>query len=106
LKRLRLVFSPLARTGIADIREGLLENAGFRIAAAAVGEVSARVDGLREWLLAGAGRPELGEDIRFWPAGRYVVYDAVRADRIEVLRVLHGARDRQAAFPLREKNPH
>ena len=41
----------------------------------------------------GRQRDELMPDLRSFPAGRYVVYYLASADGIELVRVLHGARD-------------
>ena len=41
----------------------------------------------------GRQRDELMPDLRSFPAWRYVVYDLASADGIELVRVLHGARD-------------
>jgi toxin ParE1/3/4 len=38
-------------------------------------------------------RPELMPEVRSFPVGRYVVFYLSLADGIELLRVLHGARD-------------
>ena len=43
--------------------------------------------------LAGRARIELGEDIRSFPHGSYVVFYRPLKDGIAVLHVLHGARD-------------
>jgi toxin ParE1/3/4 len=46
----------------------------------------------------GTARPELLEGLRCYSVGNYVVYFRPRADGVEVLRVLHGARDVGATF--------
>lgn len=50
--------------------------------------------------LMGRARPELAEGVRSWPTSTpYILYYAVAADGIAVLRILHHARDvQQAAF--------
>lgn len=49
------------------------------------------------------GRPrgELSQDLRSFPFGRYVIFYLVVADGIEIVRVLHGARDLDAIFHCR-----
>ena len=42
---------------------------------------------------AAPARPELGPDIRFRPIGSYNLYFRPTADGIQIVRVLHGARD-------------
>ncbi len=41
----------------------------------------------------GRRRAELGSDLHSFAEGRYVVFYRVRLDGIEIVRVLHGARD-------------
>lgn len=42
---------------------------------------------------SGRARPELGVDMRSFPVGRYVIFYTISAGRVEIRRVLHGARD-------------
>ena len=46
----------------------------------------------------GRERPELLANLRSFPVGRYVIFYLPRSRGIEVVRVLHGARDLQAFF--------
>lgn len=41
----------------------------------------------------GRSRPELAADLRSFPVGRYVIFYVPFAKGVEVVRVLHGARD-------------
>jgi toxin ParE1/3/4 len=41
----------------------------------------------------GRARPELGRELRSWPVARYVVFYLPLRDGIEIVRVLHSARD-------------
>lgn len=43
--------------------------------------------------LAGRGRPEIGLDIRSFPVGNYILFYIPTTTAIEVVRILHGARD-------------
>jgi toxin ParE1/3/4 len=43
--------------------------------------------------LAGRARPELGREIRSFPIGNYVVFYVPVSAGIDVVRILHGARD-------------
>lgn len=49
---------------------------------------------------SGAGRPreELAPGILSFPFGRYIIFYRVGQDAIEIVRVLHGARDIQSFF--------
>lgn len=40
----------------------------------------------------GPARPDLGDDIRYMPHGRYLIFYKARTDGVEIVRVLHGAR--------------
>ena len=43
--------------------------------------------------LLGELRPELGDDLRSFSAGQYVIYYQVIGGRVRVVRVLHGSRN-------------
>ena len=49
--------------------------------------------------LATAPRPELGPGMRSGPEGRYVIFLKVERNRVLIVRVLHGARDRSSLLP-------
>ena len=46
----------------------------------------------------GRARDELAPDVRSFPFGRYVIFYMPLDDGIDVVRVLHGARDIDAVF--------
>jgi toxin ParE1/3/4 len=46
----------------------------------------------------GRTRPELGEDLRSFVVGRYVIFYLPLANGIDIVRVLHGARDTELIF--------
>lgn len=46
----------------------------------------------------GRRRPELGNDIRSFPHGAYIVYFSPESDGIMIRRVLHSARDISEEF--------
>lgn len=48
--------------------------------------------------LMGRARGELAADLRSFPFGRYVIFYAPITDGIDVVRVLHSARDIDAVF--------
>ncbi len=61
-------------------------------------------DGVQERLLealamlanhpeAGRSRAELGREIRAFPVGSYVIFYRVSTDHLDLLRMIHGARD-------------
>ena len=42
---------------------------------------------------SGRARPELGSEIRSWAVGGYVIFYRIGPAAVEILRILHGARD-------------
>ena len=46
----------------------------------------------------GESRPDLGDDLRGFVAGRYLIVYRVRNKVVEVVRVVHGARDIRKLF--------
>jgi len=59
----------------------------------------AKCESLGEMPGMGREREELGAGLRSFAAGRYVIFYREREDGIEVVRVLHGARDVDSLFP-------
>jgi toxin ParE1/3/4 len=53
---------------------------------------------LADFPRGGPARPELGENVRSFPVGNYLVFYRPLDDGIEILRVLHGARDLRRIF--------
>lgn len=46
----------------------------------------------------GTPRPDFGPEVRSYPVGQYILFYRLHAGRIELLRVLHGARDLPRLF--------
>ncbi len=42
---------------------------------------------------AGQARPDLARDLRFLPVGNYLVFHRPLENGVEIVRVIHGARD-------------
>ena len=88
---------PQANIDIFDIWEYIAEDS--------VAEADRWVDRLDEKFSLWATQPEMGRSrdelepgIRSFAFGRYVVFFAPLANGIDVVRVLHGSRDIDAAF--------
>ena len=47
---------------------------------------------------AGRARDELGEDLRYFPVGSYLIFYSVNSGTLGIRRLLHGARDITAAL--------
>jgi toxin ParE1/3/4 len=48
--------------------------------------------------MIGRTRPELGENIRSFPLGNYLIFYVPRADGVDIARVIYGGRDLPGAF--------
>ncbi len=48
-------------------------------------------------------RPDLRDDLRSFSVGNYVVFFRQQMDFVEIVRVIHGARDASAVFGRRSK---
>lgn len=46
----------------------------------------------------GRRRPDVSADLRHWPVGAYLIFYRVTPDHLEVVRVVHGARDLGGLF--------
>ena len=93
----RITRRPLAAADILDIWDHIAEDS--------VEQADRWVDKLDEKFkliatqpLMGRARDELADDLRSFPYGRYVIFYAPLADGIDVVRVLHSARDIDAVF--------
>lgn len=53
---------------------------------------------LAEYPLLGPARPDIAPDLRYLVSGNYLVLYRVRSESVEVVRVLHGARNLKALF--------
>lgn len=83
---------PLAAADILDIWDYIADDS--------IEQADRWVDRLDEQLgliatqpLMGRARAELAQGLRSFPFGRYVIFYAPTADGIDVVRVLHSARD-------------
>jgi toxin ParE1/3/4 len=53
---------------------------------------------LAEHPLIGRPRSELGENLRSFPVGNYLIFYVPRADGVDIARVIYGGRDLPGAF--------
>lgn len=88
---------PLAENDILDIWDYIADDSP-----AAADNWIDRLDGQFQLLatqpLMGRTRDDLAPGVRSFPFGRYVIFYAPLADGIDVIRVLHGARDLDTGF--------
>jgi toxin ParE1/3/4 len=93
----RVTRRPLAAADILDIWDHIAEDS-LEQADRWVGKLDEKFRLLATQPLMGRARNELAADLRSFPFGRYVIFYAPFPGGIDVVRVLHSARDIDAAF--------
>jgi toxin ParE1/3/4 len=90
-------ISPRARSDLTEIWSYIADDS--------ISNADAFIDKLYEAVKALASQPgvgrrreELAPGILSFPFGRYVIFYRTNSDTIEIVRILHGARDIQAIF--------
>jgi toxin ParE1/3/4 len=93
----RVMQRPLAEVDILEIWDYIADDS---LAAADrwVDHIDEQFRLLAAQPLMGKSRDELAPGMRSFPVGRYVVFYAPLDDGIDVVRVLHGARDIEVIF--------
>lgn len=93
----RLVILPAARADLIEIGDFIaLDNPGR--AASFVAEIEAKMRAAAERPLSFPARDELHEGLRAARYGRYLIFFVEQGDEVQVVRVLHGARDLPRMF--------
>lgn len=87
--------SPEAEADLDEMESWLTRNWGPSAAANIIDAALKRIAALAEMPMSGAPRPEFGDTVRFVTSGRYVIYYEVVGEQLTVLRILHGARNRE-----------
>lgn len=83
---------PLALSDLIDIWDFIADDNEIN-ADNFLSSLESRLDALAHQPRMGRAREELMNGLRSYPIGRYVVFYLPHPDGIEVVRVLHGARD-------------
>jgi addiction module RelE/StbE family toxin len=86
-----------AKADLEDIGDRIAERNPVR-AVTYLRELRERALRIGEFPHAGPPRPKLGEGIRITVHGKYLIIYRVRDETVQILRVLHGARDLDALF--------
>jgi toxin ParE1/3/4 len=94
---LPVVIRPKALQDLAEIWAYIAEDS-LRQADAFAVAIDREIRELSRHPLIGGARAELLNDLRGLPFGRYVIFYLPRKRGIEVVRVLHGARDLKSLF--------
>ncbi|MEI6026596.1 MAG: type II toxin-antitoxin system RelE/ParE family toxin [Betaproteobacteria bacterium] len=93
----RVTRRPLAAADILDIWDHIAEDS-LDQADRWIDKLDEKFGILATQPLMGRAREELAADLRSFPFGRYVIFYMPVQDGIDVVRVLHSARDVDAAF--------
>ena len=93
----RLVILPAARADLIEIGDFIAADSPQR-AASFVAEIEARMREAAERPMSFPARDELHEGLRAARHGRYLIFFMGQGNEVQVVRVLHGARDLPRAF--------
>ena len=88
----RLFFSPASRRDLLQILDYIAQD-NPQAATRFVDQIEQKCHSLAESPDMGFPRNELLPQLRVWPVGNYLVFYRPADDGIEVVRVVHGARD-------------
>lgn len=92
-RRRSVVWSPEAEGDLLEIWTYLANEASPEVANVQLRSIARSTRRLARWPLSGRARDELIAGVRSIVVGQYVVFYRHIADRIEIIRVLHGSRD-------------
>lgn len=95
---MRVELTPEAESDIADIAAFLVAEASDAVAMSVVDAIRAKCDRLGEMPYRGRARTELRAGVRSVPHKPYIIFYRIEARSIQVLRVVHGARDVDQLF--------
>lgn len=86
------LFSPLAESDLEEIGDYIARDNPAR-ALSFVREIREQCAKIAATPLAAPVRPELGERIRMFVFGNYLIFYTVESDSVRIERILHGARN-------------
>lgn len=95
--------SPRAKSDLIEIWEYIAEDGEAR-ADAFIDRIDKKFRTLAQRPGIGRLRNELAEELRSFPMGRYLIFYLPLAHGIEIVRVLHGARDLGADYFFEEED--
>ncbi len=93
----RLVILPAARADLIEIGDFIAPDNPGR-AASFVAEIEAKMRAAAERPMSFPARDELHEGLRAARHGRYLIFFVEQGDEVQIVRVLHGARDLPRVF--------
>jgi toxin ParE1/3/4 len=89
---MKVKFSPAASDDLIEIASFIAED-NQRRALSFIDELEAACHRLGATPGLGTARTELGDGIRMWPHGRYLVFYREHLRELRIERILHGSRD-------------
>lgn len=93
----KLVRSSRAELDLVEIGLHLVQF-GSHASDRALDLIERRCAVLQQFPFGGEACPQFGSEMRWYPAGNYVIFYMLRDDEIQVVRVLDGRRDLTSAF--------
>ncbi len=94
---MKLIISAQAQNDLDAIAEYIAQD-NLPAAERLIGRLADKFDRICASPGIGSPRSELMRGLRGQAFGRYIIYYRVRADELEIVRVVHSARDQQRAF--------
>ena len=88
----RVEYSSAAKADLREIWDYISLDSQFQ-ADRLIAKFCEKLQHLAKWNTMGRPRPEFGKDCRSYPFGKYCFYFRPIEDGVEVIRVLHFARD-------------
>lgn len=92
-----IVLQPRAKADLSDIWQFIAEDSDDQ-ADAFIDLIDQKFELLAQQSGLGRRREELAECLRSFPVGRYVIFYLLIPGGVQIVRVLHGARDIEVAF--------
>jgi len=92
-----IVLQPRAKADLSDIWQFIAEDSDDQ-ADAFIDLIDQKFQLLAQQSGLGRRREELAEGLRSFPVGRYVIFYLPIPGGVQIVRVLHGARDIEAAL--------
>ena len=97
----RVLRKPLARADLLDIWNYVAEDSPAK-ADHLLDSINKQCQTLARFPKMGRARNELGPSLHSFPVGNYVIFYREISKGIEIIRVLHGARDIEGIISSRE----
>ena len=92
-----IVLQPRAKADLSDIWQFMAEDSDDQ-ADAFIDLIDQKFQLLAQQSGLGRRREELAEGLRSFPVGRYIIFYLLIPGGVQIVRLLHGARDIEAAF--------